>query len=257
MLIDTHCHLDFPEYDTDRDEVINRCREKGISCIINVGSSLDNSIKAVELSKKYDLVFASVGCHPHDADGLDDSMLRSLEELSLKKKVVAIGEIGLDYYRNLSTAENQKKAFLSLINLAKKRNLPIVVHSRQAQEDTLQILKEEKVQRAIIHCFSGDEKFLYECLDLGYYVSFTCNVTYKKSEELRRMVKLAPLGRICLETDAPYLSPEGYRGKRNEPWFVSILAREIARIKGLEFEQIAEATTNNATTFFGLKKSDK
>ncbi|MFH1397619.1 MAG: TatD family hydrolase [Candidatus Omnitrophota bacterium] len=252
MFIDTHCHLDFPEYDIDRDEVIRRSLEKGVSHIINVGSSLDNSIKAVELVDKYDPIFACVGCHPHNADDFSLRMLEKLKSLSYNKKVVAIGEIGLDYFRNLSTPENQKKTFISLINLAKERNLPLVVHSRLAQEDTLAMLKKERISRAIIHCFSADTKFLNDCLDLGYYVSYTCNITYKKSDKLREVVKVTPLDRMCLETDGPYLSPEGFRGKRNEPINVRFVAEVIAKLKGISVEEAAEATTANAKRFFGL-----
>ncbi len=253
MFIDTHCHLDFPEYDIDRDEVIRRSLEKGVSHIINVGSSLENSIKAVELADKYDPIFACVGCHPHDADDFSSGMLEKLKGLSYNNKVVAIGEIGLDYFRNLSTQENQKKAFLSLINLARERNLPLVVHSRLAQEDTLAMLKKEGISKAMIHCFSADKKFLIDCLDLGYYVSYTCNITYKKSDKLREVVKVTPLDRVCLETDGPYLSPEGLRGKRNEPINVKFVAEEIARLKGISVEEVAEATTANAELFFNIK----
>lgn len=252
-LIDTHCHLDFPEYDIDREEVIRSSLEKGVSHIINVGSSLKNSISAVELADKYDSIFACVGCHPHDADDFSSGMLEKLRGLSSNKKVVAIGEIGLDYFRNLSTQENQKKAFLSLINLAKESNLPLVVHSRQAQEDTLKMLKKEGISRAIVHCFSGDEKFLNDCLDLGYYVSYTCNITYKKSDKLREIVKLTPLDRVCLETDGPYLSPEGFRGKRNEPINVKFAAEVIAKLKGISVDEVARVTTFNAKSFFNIK----
>ncbi|MBU0503902.1 MAG: TatD family hydrolase [Candidatus Omnitrophota bacterium] len=253
MLIDTHCHLDFPEYDIDRDEVIRRSLEQGIGYIINVGSSLENSIRAKELAVKYESIFACVGCHPHDADDFSPDMLNRLKDLVSNKKVKAIGEVGLDYFRNLSTKENQKKAFLSLINLAKGSNLPLVVHSRQAQEDTLAILKTQMVSKAIVHCFSGDEQFLNDCLRLGYYVSFTCNITYKKSDKLRKIVKITPMDRICLETDGPYLSPEGLRGKRNEPVNVRFVAEEIARIKGISVDEVAKATTANAKLFFNIK----
>jgi TatD DNase family protein len=257
MLIDTHCHLDFPEYDTDRDTVIQRAKENNLEYIINVGSDVENSRRAVVLSRKYEMVFATVGCHPHDADGFNDQAYQELEELSRDQKVLAIGEIGLDYYRNLSSPENQKKVFIKLIQLARSRKLPLVIHSRQAAEDTLEILKAEQVKEAIIHCFSGDADFMRQCLELGYYLSFTCNITYKKADNLRQILKIVPLDRICLETDAPYLSPEGYRGKRNEPWFVKMVAEEIARVKGISFEEVCRVTTENAKKFFNLKNQEQ
>jgi TatD DNase family protein len=254
MLIDTHCHLDFSEYDVDRDKVIQRAQEKSIEYIIDIGSNLENSRKAVALAQKYDIIFATVGCHPHDADSLNGKGLKELEELAQNAKVVAIGEIGLDYYRNLSSQANQKKVFISLIGLAKQKNLPLVIHSRQASSDTLEILKGEAANKVIVHCFSADPDFLKDCLGLGYYVSFTANITYKKAQLLREIVRSAPLERICLETDAPYLSPEGFRGKRNEPWFVQIVAEEVARIKGISSEKVAQVTTENAKSFFNLNK---
>ncbi|MDD5079675.1 MAG: TatD family hydrolase [Candidatus Omnitrophica bacterium] len=257
MLIDTHCHLDFPEYDSDRDAVIQRAKDNNLEYVINVGSDVQNSRRAVLLSRKYDMIFAAVGCHPHDADGFNEQAYNDLEELSRDNKVVAIGEIGLDYYRNLSSVDNQKNVFVRLIRLAAIRKLPLVIHSRQAPEDTLAILRQEQVKEAIIHCFSGDADFMRQCLDLGYYLSFTCNITYKKAENLRQLLKIAPLDRICLETDAPYLSPEGYRGKRNEPWFVKMAAEEIARVRGISFEEVCRATTENAKKFFNLKSQEQ
>ena len=166
---------------------------------------------------------------------------------------MAIGEIGLDYYRNFSRQENQRPLFISLIELAKELGLPLVLHSRQAEADTLAILKKYMPLKAVVHCFSGGGDFLNACLGLGFFISFTCNVTYKKAENLRAIVRPAPLERIMLETDCPYLSPEGRRGKRNEPSSVKILAEEIARVKGINPQQVAEATTANACQFFNLQ----
>jgi TatD DNase family protein len=253
MLIDTHCHLDFPEFDPDRPEVLKRAAEAGVKYVINIGSSLQGSINSVKLAEAYPNVFAAVGCHPHDSQDFSGQDLETLSSLAKSEKVVAIGEIGLDYYRNLSPQADQKKIFVSFLRLAKELNLPAVIHSREAREDTLRIMQEEKVKKAIIHCFGGDQIFLKACIDRGYLVSFTCNVTYKKAQSVRDAVKAAPLEIICLETDAPYLSPEGNRGKRNEPSFVSTLAQEIAGIKSLSVQEIAAATTQNAINFFGLK----
>jgi TatD DNase family protein len=253
MLIDTHCHLDFPEYDQDRDEVLGRAKSQGIGYIVNIGSSVSGSQKSLELSKKYDFVYATVGLHPHEADSFNQEQEFILKNLAKNDKVVAIGEIGLDYYKNYSRPENQRPLFLALLGLAKDLNLPVVIHSRQAETDILRILKEVRPAKAVFHCFSGDENFLRECLGLGFFLSFTCNVTYKKADKLRRLVAAAPLDRLMLETDAPFLPPEGLRGRRNEPVNVKLLAEEIARIKGIGLEEIARITTENATEFFGLK----
>jgi TatD DNase family protein len=253
MLIDTHCHLDFPEFDPDRPEVLKRAAEAGVKYVINIGSSLQGSINSVKLAETYPNVFAVVGCHPHDAQNFSGQDLEAVKSLAKSEKVVAIGEIGLDYYRNLSPQEDQKKIFVSFLRLAGELNLPVVIHSREAREDTLRIMREENVKKAIIHCFGGDEIFLKACIERGYLVSFTCNVTYKKARSVRDSVKAAPLEMICLETDAPYLSPEGNRGKRNEPSFVKTLSQEIAGIKGISAQEVAAATTQNAINFFDLK----
>ena len=253
MLIDTHCHLDFPEFDHDRDEVIRRAKDNDISHIINIGSSLKGSKRSIELAAKDNSIYATVGIHPHEADSADDYTLNELEGLMSSDKVVAVGEIGLDYYRNFSGHSNQKKLFLTLIKLAKRFDLPIVVHSRQAEEEILEILKEAMPIKAVVHCFSGDEVFLKECLDLGFFISFTCNITYKKSDRLKSLVSLTPVERLFLETDAPFLPPEGFRGKRNEPAYVRYLAQEIASIKGMSVEEVSRITTANAREFFKLK----
>jgi len=252
MLVDTHCHLDFPQFDPDRLEVIQRAGQAGISYFVNIGATLGSSSAACELAEKYAQVYAGVGVHPHDADSFDQEAEDKLRKLALRSKVVAIGETGLDYYRNLSSEEHQLHAFNQQIKLAKELNLPLVIHSRQAEVQVMRVLKAAMPIKAVIHCFSGDEIFLRECLDLGFYISFTCNITYKKAQGLRDMVKLAPLERLMLETDAPYLSPEGFRGKRNEPLQVKLLAEAVSLIKELSFEEIANTTTRNAKEFFKL-----
>lgn len=253
MFIDTHCHLDFPEFDQDRDELIKRAKDDGLSHIINIGSSLQGSIASLELAKKYELVYASVGIHPHEADSFNKEVQNSIEKLARNDLVVAIGEIGLDYYKNYSLPENQRLLFSALLGMAQDLKLPLVIHSREASVDTLKFLKSAKIEKAVVHCFSGDGDFLKSCLDLGFFVSFTCNITYKKAQNLRDMVKFAPLERIFLETDAPYLSPEGLRGRRNEPSNVKYVAGEIARIKGISLEEVAAVTTCAAIKFFNLK----
>ncbi len=253
MLIDTHCHLDFPEYDQDRDQVVERAKDSGVGVIINIGSSLKGSAGSVELAEKYKNIYAVVGVHPHEAAQAPEDTAKTIKGLARNKKVVAIGEIGLDYFKNFSPVDKQRDLFRKLAAAAKELKLPVVLHSRSADEDTIKIIKEFMPLPAVVHCFSGDENFLRSCLDLGFLVSFTCNITYKKAQNLREIARICPIDRMMLETDAPYLSPEGFRGKRNEPFQVKLLAEYIAQIRGISFAEIADATTNNARKFFCLE----
>lgn len=252
MLADTHAHLDFPEFDHDRGEAIARALSLGIRYIVNVGSSLDGSRKSVELAATHECVWAAVGIHPHEADTSGPEAVAALRELSRAKKVVAVGEIGLDYFKNYSSRQNQQKLFESLVALAKESGLPVIIHCRQAEDDTLAVLRSQMPLSAVFHCFSGDEPFLKQCLDLGFLVSFTCNIGYKKAEGLRGLVRSVPLERVMLETDAPFLSPEGLRGRRNEPANVRYLCEQIAALRGMSPEGVAEITTANARRFFKL-----
>jgi len=256
MLIDTHCHLDFKDFDKDRDDVIKRAAAEGVKYIINVGSSLEGSRRASELASKYDCIFASMGIHPHEAGTVSENIISEIRDMAKGKKVVAIGEVGLDYYRNSSLQEIQKSVFRKFINLSTDLNLPLIIHNREANDDTINILKEEAPGRArgVMHCFSGDEDFLHQCLDIGLSVSFTCNVTFKNSGVLRALMKNVPMDRLFLETDAPFLAPQVFRGRRNEPSYLKYLAREIAVVKGITEEEVADVTSKNAVTFFGLGK---
>jgi TatD DNase family protein len=253
ILVDTHCHLDFPDYDHDRDVVINRARECGVEYIINIGSSVEGSKRSVELAHKYECIYAVVGCHPHEADRIGKDDFNIIRKLSGEKKVVAVGETGLDYFKNYAQRDNQLSLFTVLIGVAKKVNLPLVIHTRDAQEDTLRVLREFMPVKAVVHCFSGDKNFLSTCLDLGFMISFTCNLTYKKATSLREAAKETPLKNLLLETDAPYLSPEGFRGKRNDPSQIKLLAEFVADLKGIALEEVAGQTTQNARDFFNLK----
>jgi TatD DNase family protein len=258
MIIDTHCHLDFKDFDPDRDAVLDRAREKGIARIINVGSSIEGTRRAVELSKKYDIVYASAGIHPHDASSATDEIFKEIEALTRDKKVVAIGEVGLDYYRNLSPKEKQIEAFKRFIALARERDLPLIIHSREADLDTIKILNSTgsvggkgKI-RGVVHCFSGSPAFLKSCLELGLHVSFTCNLTFKKAGALRDLAKTVPVEKVMLETDAPFLAPEGMRGKRNEPAYLTYLVDEWSALTGLSKTDIERITTHNANKLFKL-----
>jgi len=261
MLVDTHCHLDFKDFDSDRDAALNRARANGVGLIINVGSSLEGSKRAVELAKKYDSVYASVGIHPHDVQKINDDTINELKNLaSIEKKVVAIGEVGLDYYRDLSPRILQKEAFRKFIALSKELGLPLILHDRDAHRDMLDILKEEfggaKI-KGVMHCFSGDAAFLMECINLGLYVSFTCNITFKNASGLREVVREAPIEKLLLETDAPFLAPQARRGKRNEPAYLTFLVEELSKIYALSEEDIARITTHNANELFLLGIKEK
>ncbi|MFH0839050.1 MAG: TatD family hydrolase [Candidatus Omnitrophota bacterium] len=258
MLIDTHCHLDFEEFNLDRDEVLRRASEAGIRYIINIGSSKEGSLRSLELASTYENVFATIGVHPHHASTVDSGLVAFLKEKarSASSKVVAVGEVGLDYFRNESKKEDQTRAFHAFIELAKELSLPLIIHSRDAGEDTLAILKEARVKKVVLHCFSNSETYLKQCLDMGFFVSFTCNLTYKNAYELRTVLKETPPERLMLETDAPYLPPQDFRGRRNEPSYLVHLCRTIADIYGLSFEDVARITSLNAVHFFGLQDEE-
>ncbi len=255
MLIDSHCHLDFEAFDADREDVIGRSREAGIGFIVNVGSSLEGTKASLELAGKYDFIYAAAGIHPHEADKIREKELNEFESLLAARKIAAIGEIGLDYFKNFSSKENQKKLFIALLKVARGKNLPLIIHNRDAHEDTMSVLRNTMggSVKGVMHCFSGDKTLLDECLDLGLHVSFTCNITFKKAENLRDVVREAPLERLLLETDAPFLAPQAFRGKRNEPSYLKFLAEKISEIKNVSFEEVAGVTSENAKNLFGLK----
>jgi len=256
MLIDTHCHLDFKDFKDDMDAVLKRSRDNGVRFIINVGSSMGGTERSVKIAGENDFIYAAIGIHPHEADSVTGDDIRLFAGFLDKPKVVAIGEIGLDYYKNISSRENQKRLFIGLLETVKVAGLPLIIHNRDANIDIIDILKNVMGSRVsgVMHCFSGDEKFLKTCLDMGFFISFTCNITYKNAGRLRDIVKLVPMDRMLIETDAPFLAPQDFRGKRNEPMYVKYAAEEIARIKGLGFDEIADMTADNAVRLFRLPK---
>jgi TatD DNase family protein len=264
-MTDAHCHLNFQAFEKDLDEVIQRAKDAGVNRIINVGSSLEASKKAVELAQKDEGLFATVGIHPHHADKLEQNWEKDLETLAKKPKVVAIGETGMDYFSYESNGVTDKKLqedlFEKQIQLASKLGLPLMLHNRQAGNDMLEILSRNKSDflnpPGLFHCFSGDVEFLKKVLDLGFYVGFDGNITYKgiakgETTSLIDLVKYAPLEKIITETDAPYLAPIPHRGERNEPSYVIIVAEFIAQIKGISTQEVIEKTTLNANTVFRL-----
>ncbi len=261
-LVDTHCHLDFPDYKDDLDEVLKRSASSGVVRFIVPGTSIESTRAAVKLAEKYAPVFAAAGIHPHEADKAGDPQISELRDIALKSdKLVAIGEIGLDYYKGYSDPENQRKLFKRCLAIARDLDFPVILHNRNAGEDLVNILKEsdDLAPRGVVHCFSGDAKLAKDILDLGMYVSFAGNITFEKADKLRGMIKEIPPDRLLLETDAPYISPEPLRGKRNEPGNVKYLLEVYASAYGRAPEDIAEATTLNANRLFrlGLKGGGK
>ncbi len=264
-MIDTHAHLDFSQFDPDREKIIFEAKASGVKRIINIGVDLKSSRKSLELAKKYPFVYATVGVHPHDAKTLDDGVLKNLEILAQNEKVVAIGEIGLDFYRNLSPKKIQIEAFEKQIDLAKKLNLPIVVHMRMpkvkrhqeirnAYDDALNILKKNDVQKigGVLHCFSGNQKQANFGLSLGFYLSFNGTLTYPKSKA-KDIAKNTPIDFILTETDCPYLSPAPFRGKRNKPSYVRFVVEKLSEIfSDSSFQEVEEITEKNAFNLFGL-----
>jgi TatD DNase family protein len=253
MLIDTHTHLDDARYDADRDAMIQRARQAGVAAFVTIGCDLTTSRSAVTLADRHPDIYASIGVHPHEVKHIGDDWYDELRRLAQHAKVVAYGEIGLDYHYNHSPPKDQRERFREQVQLARDLRLPVVIHTREAQEDTISILKDEKASEVggVFHCFSGDAWLARDALDLGFYLSFSGILTFNNATMLREIAKQTPLDRVLIETDCPYLTPVPHRGKRNEPAFVSHVARQLAEIHpDLSLEQIEEATTENAKRLF-------
>ena len=256
MLIDSHAHLEMREFDSDRSEVIKRAGNEGVNIIVTVGTNLKLSGKAAEIAEKYENIYATVGIHPHDVAKTDQKTLDALKELIGKnKKIVAYGEIGLDFFRNISPREKQRDMFGQQLELAKELNLPVVIHDREAHEQSLDIVKASGVRRGVFHCFSGDYQMAEKCIDLGFFISISGVVTFDKSGKIRDVVERVPLSSLLLETDAPYLTPVPHRGKRNEPSFMVHTAGKVAEIKKISREEVARQTSLNTISLFGLGNS--
>lgn len=255
MLFDTHVHLNAEQFNDDLQEVIDRAIAEGVTNMVVVGFDELTINKAIELAEKYDFIHASVGWHPVDAIDMTPEHLEWLKELASHPKVVALGEMGLDYYWDKSPKEIQKEVFRKQIRLAREVKLPIIIHNRDATADIVEILKEENAGEVggIMHCYSGSVETALECIDMNFYISLGGPVTFKNAKKPKEVAESIPLERLLVETDCPYLTPHPYRGKRNEPAYVKLVAEEIAGLKGLTFEEIAEATTQNAKKLFGIK----
>jgi TatD DNase family protein len=264
-MIDTHCHLEMAQFKNDLQETLNRAKEAGIEALVTIGSDLEGCKGAVDLSKMYDFVYAAVGIHPHDAKDLSEEIFGQIRSWISESrayrttceggdvpKIVAIGEIGLDYYYDHSPREIQRSVFAKQLSYAKECDLPVIIHSRDAREDTLRILEESGVNKGVMHCFSGNPDMAEHALRLGFHISLAGPVTFKKSAMLKEVAKMVPDERLLIETDAPYLAPEPLRGRRNEPAFVVHTARHIAELRGVTIEDIDRMTTLNAKRLFGI-----
>lgn len=255
MIWDTHAHLDDSRYTEDFQDVVKRMKSAGISRVTNVGYDLPSSERSVKLAQANDFIYAAIGIHPHDAAGVTGETWAKLLELAKQPGVVAWGEIGLDYYRDLSPRSIQKEIFVEQIKLANSVGLPIIIHNRDAHHDVLEIVKNNPPEYGgIFHCYSGSWEMAKVLLKLGFYLSFAGPVTYKNARHTVEVASLVPLDRFLVETDSPYLTPEPHRGKRNEPAYVQHVVEKIADIKNLSFEQVALQSMNNAKTIFITKK---
>jgi TatD DNase family protein len=252
MLIDSHAHLEMKEFEPDREEVINRASQAGVDLIVTVGTNLNLSRKAVALAGRYENIYATVGVHPHDVAKISNKTYDDLKELARQKKVVAYGEIGLDFFRNISPQDKQIEMFGKQLEIAHELGLPVIIHDREAHLQTLEIVDSSQVRQGVFHCFSGDYAVAKKCLDLGFYLSIPGVVTFTKAKTIQDVVSKVPLSSLLLETDCPYLTPDPYRGKRNEPAYIIHTARKVAEIKGVSLEEVAMVTSENTRILFRI-----
>jgi TatD DNase family protein len=253
-LIDTHAHLDFKNFKNDFSEVVLRAKNAGLINIINIASTPESNKDVIKLVSENNYFYGTLGIHPHDSKLVDDFWYNYIMDNSKNKRIIAIGEIGLDFHYDHSPRNIQKAVFRSMINIALKSKLPVIIHDREAHNETIEILIEEKASDVggVFHCFSGDLDFAKKVLDLGFFISVTGVVTYKNAKELQNVVKEIPLDRLLIETDCPFLTPEPYRGKRNEPAYVAHVAQKIADIRGVSIDIVSEQTTINAKKLFKI-----
>lgn len=252
---DSHAHYNDEKFEKDRYELINNIYNEGITKIINAGYSLDSSRYAIDIAKNYDFMYATAGISPNDIDDFKIKDLGEIENLAKNKKVVAIGEIGLDYHWNTENKDLQKQVFISQIEIANKLNLPIVIHTREAIYDTLDILKNQikPIKKGVFHCCPLNKDLVREGLKLGFYISFAGPITFKNSKNADEIIEMVPRDKILIETDSPYLSPEPLRGKRNDSRNVKYMAQKIADVKGVSIEEVAKETYQNTKNIFGIK----
>lgn len=256
MLFDSHAHINDERFDEDRDEVIEHLRENSIDLVVNPGADMPSSRSAVELANKVDFIYSAVGVHPHDVETMTDKDLEELKNLAKEnEKVVAIGEIGLDYYYDLSPRELQKEWFIKQIELANELGLPFIVHDRDAHGDTFDIIKNYKAPETgcVLHCYSGSLELALEYIKMGCYISIPGTVTFKNNRKTVEVAENIPIEWMFIETDSPYLTPVPYRGKRNDPSKVRYVAEKVAELRGISYEEVCEITKENAKKFFNIK----
>lgn len=256
MIFDTHAHYDDEAFETDRHEVIDKQYENGVNCIVNVGSDMVSSIRSIDLSKQYDFVYAAVGVHPNETGSMEHENIEELYRLGQNSKVVAVGEIGLDYYYKEPDHDIQKQWFIEQINLAQKLGKPIIVHSRDAAKDTLDIIKlfSNKNITGVIHCFSYTKEMAEEYVNMGFYIGIGGVITFKNAKKLREVVEVISIDNIVLETDCPYMAPEPNRGQRNTSLFIKYVAEEIGRIKSIPYDEVIRITQNNARRLYNMEE---
>lgn len=260
MFIDTHNHIAGPEFDADRDSVLQRAKAAGVSQMLIIGTDLPSSQKAVALAEQHPFLWATVGLHPHESGQASHETLQALNLLSCHPKVVAWGEMGLDYYYQHASPEDQRQAFMAQIRLAKSRRLPLVIHSREAWDPLFEILEQEGLRPyarevgIVFHCFTGDKNVAQRAVDFGAHLSFSGIVTFPKAVAVQEAAAAIPLDKMLIETDAPYLSPQGFRGKRNEPAYVRGIAEKIAELRACPAENVAKETSQNAIRLFRLDR---
>ncbi len=255
MLFDSHAHLTDRRFDNDREETIQRAFDSGVEYIMNPGADFESSVEAIELAESHERIFAAVGVHPHDAKTMDESMLTLLESMAKKKKVKAIGEIGLDFHYDNSPRDIQRYWFRAQIQMAKRVGKPIIIHDRDANQETFDILNEEEAfeNGVLMHCYSGSAELAKEYIKRGAYLSIAGPITFKNARKTVEVVEAVDLNWLMIETDCPYLTPVPYRGKRNESAYVKYVAERIAEIRGITVEEVAQATLNNAKRFFNIE----
>ena len=250
-IFDSHAHYDSERFLEDQDSVINEIFNNGVANVINVGCDIESSINSIELAKKYKHFYASVGIHPHEASNVTDDYLEQLEKFTKDDKVIAIGEIGLDYFYDLSDRESQKKVFEQQLKLAQKLDLPIIIHSRDAVQDTMELLSKYKL-RGVQHCFTGSAETAKEVVKLGMYIGFTGVVTFQNARKTLEVIEATPLDRILLETDCPYMAPVPFRGQRTTSDMIEKTAETIAKIKGIDTQELINIASNNTKTLFKI-----
>ena len=250
---DTHCHLDFEQFDKDRDEVIKRAKENNVEYMINVGTNIDSSKKVIEIPEKYDFIYSSVGIHPLDVSEYNIQDLKEIEKLAKNRKVKAIGETGLDFYYSKENKEKQKDFFIGQVEIAGKYNLPLIIHQRESKNELIEIIEKIKLpEKVVFHCFGGDTQLSEYCNKKGFFISFTGILTFKNAKNVKGVAKNYPVEKIMVETDAPFLAPTPYRGKRNEPFMVKYIVDEIADLKMIDKDLTTDIIFKNSVNFFEI-----